>query len=276
MKNRIIVAVIFLPLLIITILFLPPFVFCYVITFICIVSAYEILTAAGTAKENRFFLICAVLAAGAIPVWAHFFGSDTLFLMAALLVLMCFVFIIAALTYKTGKNITFTQILTAFFGGILIPFLLSSLINMRNMQEGRLIVLLPVISAFITDAGAYFTGVFLGRHKAFPNISPKKTVEGYIGGLITGAAFIVLYGLVLDITTTFEIKYWALIIYGIVGAVVTELGDLAFSLIKRELDVKDYGRLFPGHGGMLDRFDSMVFAAPVMYLLVLAFPAVIV
>ena len=144
------------------------------------------------------------------------------------------------------------------------------------MPEGRLLVLLPVISAFVTDAGAYFVGVFLGKRRAFPLVSPKKTVEGCIGGLAVGAAAMVIYGVILIFTTFHDVVFWALILYGIIGGVFTELGDLAFSLIKREYNVKDYGRLLPGHGGILDRFDSMVFAAPAIYLLVSVIPAIIV
>jgi phosphatidate cytidylyltransferase len=138
----------------------------------------------------------------------------------------------------------------------------------------KLFVLLPVICAFVTDAGAYFTGIAVGRRKVFPLISPKKTLEGCIGGLVAGVVAVVLYGVFLVFETTHEVDLLVLALYGLVGALMTELGDVAFSLVKRECDVKDFGRLLPGHGGMLDRFDSMVFAAPAMYLLVSALPAI--
>ena len=272
MRERIIVAAVFVPLIFIVLFFLPPYVLAAVIAVVCAISAYELLHTVG-AKENERVTLYAVFSAVLIPVGV-FFGAGEIVFMAVFLILLCFVFIEAILVFKTKRQITFAQVMTALFGGALIPFLLSSIINLKNMQGGHLLVLLPLISAFVTDAGAYFAGVFFGKHKAFPLISPKKTVEGYIGGLVIGTAAMVLYGLIIYSTTLFEVRFWALILYGAIGAVITELGDLAFSLVKREFEIKDYGRLLPGHGGMLDRLDSMVFTAPAMYLMVSVIPAI--
>jgi len=195
---------------------------------------------------------------------------------AVILLLMCVMFIEAVAAFKTQRQISFAQILTALFGGAIIPYFLSSLISLKIMPEGRLFVLLPIIVAFITDGGAYFTGVFLGKRHAFPRVSPKKTVEGCVGGIVASMAAMAIYGVILSRATAHDINFWALLIYGLIGGVVTELGDLAFSLIKREYDIKDYGKLLPGHGGMLDRFDSMIFTAPAIYLMVSVLPAVIV
>ena len=271
MRNRIIVAAIFVPLLFIVVFFLPPYIFVGVVSLICAISAYELLHSIGSKRNDRV-TIYAVFSAALIPIGAYFDITEKVFL-AVLLILMFLVFAEAIFVFKKTKPITLAQILIALLGGALIPLMMSTLVLMRNMPEGRLIALLPVISAFITDGGAYFTGIFLGKHKAFPHISPKKTVEGCIGGLAIGALAMVVYGVVLVFSTLHYIYFWALIIYGVVGALFTELGDLAFSLIKREYDVKDYGRILPGHGGILDRFDSMVFAAPAIYLLVTVIPA---
>ena len=129
-------------------------------------------------------------------------------------------------------------------------------------------MLLPVICAFLTDAGAYFAWVFLGRHRGITKVSPNKSVEGYIGGILAGGLFLLLYGLLLLRFAGLAVSLPTLAVYGLVGSAVTELGDLAFSFVKRQYGVKDYGHLLPGHGGMLDRFDSMVFAAPMLLLLV--------
>ena len=274
MKERIIVAVVCLPLVFIILFFLPPLALTVAIAVICAISAYELLHAIGP-KQNERVTIYAVFSAALVPVGVHFDAGELVFL-AVFLVLMCIVFVEAMLVFRMKRQITFAQVLTALFAGALIPFLLSGLVSLKSMQEGHLLVLLPVISAFITDAGAYFAGAFFGKRKAFPLISPKKTIEGYIGGLVIGTAAMIIYGGILYYTTLYEIRLWALILYGVIGAAVTELGDLAFSLVKREFDVKDYGRLLPGHGGMLDRFDSMVFTAPAMYLLVSAIPAIVV
>ena len=274
MKNRIIVAVICVPLLFIALFFLPPYVFAGIVALICAVCAYELLHAIMP-KGNDRSRIYAVFSAALIPVGVYFDVTMPVFT-AVFLILMSLMFVEAIITFKTIRKVTFAQILITLFGGAVIPLMLSSLISMRNMPEGRLIVLLPVISAFITDAGAYFTGVLIGKHKAFPLISPKKTIEGCIGGLAIGTLSILIYGVIIVFTTYHEVIFWALVIYGIIGAVLTQLGDLAFSLIKREYEIKDYGKLLPGHGGMLDRFDSMVFASPAIYLLVILIPAIIV
>ena len=273
MRNRIIVAVVFVPVLLVVLFFLPPFVFGAVIAFVCAVSAYELSQAIGV-KESKTITVYAVFTAVLIPVGVFFEVGEFVYF-AVLMVLLCFAFLEAIIAYSTQKHVTFVQILAALFSGAIIPLLLSSLVGLRNLPDGHIFVLLPIVSAFVTDAGAYFAGVFFGKHKAFPDISPKKTVEGYIGGIVVGTAATLLYGYILASTTPHEVRFGALCIYGIVGALITGIGDLAFSLIKREFGVKDFGSILPGHGGMMDRFDSMVFTAPAMYLMVYLVPAVV-
>jgi phosphatidate cytidylyltransferase len=179
----------------------------------------------------------------------------------------------AVLSYKPDKKISLSKLASAFLGGALIPYFLSAIVSLKLYENGRFYVLIPFLVAFIADGGAYFTGVFFGKHHPFPTVSPKKTTEGCIGGILTCVAAIVIYGVILHFAVGYRVDFWPMAVYGLVGGIVTELGDLAFSLIKREFGIKDYGNLIPGHGGVLDRFDSMVFAAPVIYLLVDLFPA---
>ena len=159
------------------------------------------------------------------------------------------------------------------FGGVMIPAFLSCLVQLKMMENGRFLVLLPVICAFLTDSGAYFVGVFFGKHRGITQVSPNKSLEGYVGGILAGGLFMLLYGLALQNFAGMEVSLPTLAVYGVFGSAVTELGDLSFSLIKRQVGVKDYGDLLPGHGGMMDRFDSMVFAAPTMWVMVQLFPA---
>ena len=272
MKIRIMTALVAVPLMFIVLFFLPPYALTGVVSLISAICAYELISAIG-GKENDKVRIYAVFSAALIPVGSYF-GLTALVFPAVLLVLMCLLFAEAIFAFKTIRQIKFSQIMTAMFAGAIIPLMLSSLVDLKLLPEGRLLVLLPVISAFVTDGGAYFTGMAFGRKQAFPSVSPKKTVEGCIGGLVIGTVVVLLYGVVLVFTTYHIIVFWALLLYGVFGAVITQLGDLAFSLIKREFNVKDYGRLIPGHGGMLDRFDSMVFAAPAMYLLANLIPII--
>jgi len=273
-RDRILVAVVFVPIIFIVLFFLPAYAVTAIMALVCAVCAYELLHSIGS-KGNERITIYAVFSAALIPVGAHFDKGELVFT-AVFLLLLCFTFMEAIIVFRTKRQIEYTHLMTTLFAGLLIPFMLSGLVNLKNMQEGRLFVLLPMISAFVTDAGAYFFGIFRGKHRAFPLISPRKTIEGYIGGLVLGSAAMLLYGGIIFLTTLYEVRLWALVLYGIIGAAIAELGDLAFSLVKREFNIKDFGRLLPGHGGMLDRFDSMVFTAPTMYLLVSVIPAIIV
>ncbi|MCL2222657.1 MAG: phosphatidate cytidylyltransferase [Oscillospiraceae bacterium] len=187
--------------------------------------------------------------------------------LAITLVVICT--LIAIELFRAGKEAKFTvfRIFVSFLGIIPIPLALSSLYWLRVMPWGQWLVLFPVIVTIFTDSGAYFVGVSMGRRKAFPNISPNKTIEGCIGGIIIGTVGIFVYGLIIQHFTGMTVSIPVLLTIGLVGSVITEIGDLAFSLLKRKLGIKDYGNLIPGHGGMLDRFDSMIFSAPMVYLL---------
>ena len=129
-----------------------------------------------------------------------------------------------------------------------------------------------MLLTFVTDAGAYFAGVFLGRHRGVTQVSPNKSVEGYIGGFVSGVAFALLYGLVAGEIARVPVDLLSLALCGLFGALATEVGDLAFSFVKRQYGVKDFGHLLPGHGGMLDRFDSMLFCGPVVLFIVQCLP----
>jgi len=270
-KTRLIAAAIFCPLLFIILFFLPTYVLAGAVALISAISAYELLHAIG-GKQNERCRIYAVIAAIIIPIGAYFELTLIVF-PAVFLVLMSLMFLEAIVGFRTIRKITFAQILTTLFAGTLIPLMLSGLVGIKLMPEGHLLVLIPFISAFITDGGAYFTGYVMGKKKAFPLVSPKKTVEGCVGGLIFGTLFVLIFGVIVIFTTLNIVVFRALLVYGIIGSVLSQLGDLAFSLIKREYEIKDYGRLIPGHGGMLDRFDSMIFVSPAIYLLVMLIPA---
>ena len=164
------------------------------------------------------------------------------------------------------------QVMACFFALVYVAVMLSYIYKTRILPGGYYHVWLIFLCSWGCDTCAYCVGRLFGKHKMAPNISPKKTYEGFAGGLVIGTAAVVLYGLILTLCGI-AVNFAAMTVYGLAGAVVTEIGDLAFSMIKREYGVKDYGHLLPGHGGMLDRFDSMVFTAPVIYLLTQVFPA---
>ena len=171
-------------------------------------------------------------------------------------------------------KVRFSMIALCFVAGLVIPFLLSAIVRILIMKIGKFVVLVPFAVAFSNDAGAYFAGMRLGKHKLAPVVSPNKTIEGVIGGLVASMVIMILYTLVLQIAD-FRVSYGLAILYGLLGGVVGVFGDLCFSVIKRQTDIKDYGNLIPGHGGILDRFDSVLITAPLTEALLLLIPMVV-
>src|SRR5699024_7822719 len=156
----------------------------------------------------------------------------------------------------------------AIFAGLVFPLMLSCLLRLRMVPYiGMLLVFFPLCISFVSDTFAFFAGLLFGKHKLTP-VSPKKTVEGAVGGLIGGVIGMMIMPFVggMVISDVFMSPAMA-VAFGLLGSVVSQIGDLSFSVIKREFGVKDYGNLLPGHGGILDRFDSVTFVAPFVWLL---------
>ena len=183
------------------------------------------------------------------------------------------VFIVVLLCYMVlfHKKTNIENIFVTFFGFFYACFLMSHIFLVREFTYGKFFIWLVFISAFGCDTGAYFTGVFFGKHKLIPELSPKKTIEGSIGGIVTATAISVIYGVCIERSFALNGVNTVLLctLTGIIGSVLSQFGDLAASAIKRYVDLKDYGNLIPGHGGILDRFDSVLFTAPVVYYVML-------
>ena len=125
---------------------------------------------------------------------------------------------------------------------------------------------LPLAISFGSDTFALFAGMLCGKHKLAPKVSPKKTVEGAVGGVVGATLLMLLVVFLLNRYAAVSIHYAGAAVMGALGAVIGQIGDLSFSIIKRQTGIKDYGHIFPGHGGVLDRFDSVIFVAPVVEL----------
>ncbi|MGM9624663.1 MAG: phosphatidate cytidylyltransferase, partial [Eubacteriales bacterium] len=155
----------------------------------------------------------------------------------------------------------------AFLGLTYIIWGFGFLTLLRQIDNGVYLYLLPFLGAWVSDSFAYFTGRLFGRHKLIPDVSPKKTVEGAIGGVVFAMLSFMLYGFIVSKIGGGIPNYIILGLMGLPVSLVSIIGDLIMSLIKRRYGVKDYGKLFPGHGGVLDRFDSVLATSIAMYLL---------
>lgn len=160
------------------------------------------------------------------------------------------------------------QVMDAYFALIYAPVMLSFVLLTRQLDDGIYLVWMIFISSWISDTFAYLAGVMLGRHKLAPVLSPKKSVEGSVGGIVGAALFGALFGAYLDSSLGQEQYVMILAVVGGVGSVISQVGDLAASAVKRNHEIKDYGNLIPGHGGIMDRFDSVIFTAPITYFLI--------
>ena len=161
-------------------------------------------------------------------------------------------------------EVKFHQVMAALFGSIAIGYSFSAFLRLEAAGIHRAYLLLPFILSFACDTFAYFAGRAFGKHKLAPKVSPKKTVEGSIGGLLGNVACGLLFAFVMDRWFGGSIGYGPMAALALLCGVVAQIGDLSFSLIKREFGIKDYGRLFLEHGGVLDRFDSVLFVTPVI------------
>ena len=178
-------------------------------------------------------------------------------MMGVIISFMMFMFVYV-FTYPKFKA---DQVMPAFFGVVYVAVMLSFIYLTRNLPDGKFLVWLIFLCSWGCDTCAYCVGMLIGKHKMAPVLSPKKSVEGAVGG-VAGAA---LLGVIYAAATQGPMLEYAVICA--IGALISMVGDLAASAIKRNHNIKDYGTLIPGHGGIMDRFDSVIFTAPVIYYL---------
>lgn len=226
-----------------------------------IIGLYEIYKVHKIEKEIIGYAGYAAALIYIICAWFAFEQWAMLALSAGFLLLMC-VYVFSFPKYKAA------QIAYAVFGVLYVPVLMMFMFQIRRMEDGLLLIPLVFISAWGNDTCAYCVGMLIGKHKMSPKLSPKKSVEGFIGGVIGAALLGALYGWFLSMTYGHvSIGLYALMC-GAAG-MFSVVGDLTASAVKRDFDIKDYGKLIPGHGGVMDRFDSILFTAPVVYFIAL-------
>lgn len=268
MFQRIMVAVVFVPLIFLILFFLPPIAVPIAISVLSMIAVHEVLWSTGFVKNVRLSTY-SILLAGLIPFWTYI-GQGTF---SALCVVFVYFTLVFAEAISSHYTVTVEKMGGAFFFATLIPYFLSSFIRLDQMEGGKYLVLSPLVAAFLSDAFALFGGMLFGKHKLAPELSPKKTVEGAVSGLVGAVVSMLVYGLVLDLGFQLTVSYPLLALYGAMGSLMAQVGDLSFSYIKRQYQLKDFGNIFPGHGGVLDRFDSVIFCAPLIEILWRLLPA---
>ena len=270
MKTRIIAAVALLPLLLLVVLVAPAV--CTAILFgaMAAVAAYELLCGTGMVKAPRLWMYSSVMAFWCV-LWCGL-GIGYAWLLLGILL---FWVVLMAEVMKSEMKLRFDRIALCLTAGVILPLLLGSVARIRFFGNGKFYVLIPFVLAMLSDTGAYFVGLKFGKRKLAPVISPKKTIEGLYGGVLGAIVGMVIYGLILQVFFKFDVNYGYVLIYGCLGSVAGVFGDLCFSVVKRQTGIKDYGNLIPGHGGILDRFDSTIVVAPLVEILLILLPVAV-
>ncbi|ADU27155.1 phosphatidate cytidylyltransferase [Ethanoligenens harbinense] len=275
MRQRLISAAFGVPLIAAVLLLYNTVVLNIVVALISILALYEVFVAMKYI-QSRGLAAASFVYTAVMP----FFNISRMHLIVMIFSYLFIVVLFSLLMhYRAGLKLE--QIGTAFMLTVMISLAFSSIVFLRDIFsthgyttfDSLFYLALIFIGAWITDAGAYFVGRFLGRHKMAPQISPKKTVEGAVGGVVCSTVLFPVAGLIyqsyaasLHIGVT--VNYPLLVVMGVLCALAAIFGDLAASIIKRECRIKDFGHILPGHGGIMDRFDSVMFVAPLLYVLV--------
>ncbi len=240
-------------------------VFDVVVTLISSMAIYEVLGAVGL-KEKKTFTSFSVFMPVVLMLISHFFEAYML------TVVFVFLAVYLLIMLFNHTRYSFSDVTTAFASAVMVsvPFLFVSMT--RRLGNENLDVLVILIGCWITDSCAYFSGYFFGKHKLAPAISPKKTVEGSIGGVLGVIIIMVAYAYVAGNIMNVSVNLVSAAVIGFTTGVVSQFGDLCASIIKREHNIKDFGNIMPGHGGVMDRFDSLMFVAPAVYYILKFFP----
>lgn len=269
MKVRVISSAVGLVLLFAVLSMFDTIVLNIAIAVISLLAVYELLSATGCLKDRSIAALSLAFTA-LIPFCS-------MQLIYKNLILFCYIYVVAlfGVLLRRHEKLHIEQIAISFMFSLMIPFSLTTLIYLRDrhgMSLGIFYVMMTLGSAWLSDTGAYFSGRFFGKHKLCPYISPKKTVEGAIGGALFAEVAMLLVAWICSAAATYfgapiAVNYGKLLIVVPFLSAVSIVGDLSASIIKRQYGVKDYGSIMPGHGGVMDRFDSVLMVAPLVFLI---------
>ena len=264
-KTRLLSGIVLVAILLAGIL-LGNWVFWALILFVSLVGLYELYKLEHIEKTPMYAAAVIGTVIYALALKFNVFWGFVIFVFFGLFIALAMIYVLTFPKYKA------TQFILAFFSFFYVPVMLFCLYLIRSMPHGILLIWLVIIASWGCDTGAYCVGMRLGKHKLAPVLSPKKSIEGAVGGVVVSAVigliFSLIFGNRMDI---FAHPVAVCVIISVAGAVLSQFGDLTASAIKRHYEIKDYGTLIPGHGGIMDRFDSVIFISPVIYMLLVAF-----
>lgn len=262
MLKRIITAVVAIAVFFPVLYFSQLWIFPAVISLLSLIACFEMLRCIGAIKHYAYSVVLLLISAG-LPLLPFWFETSQVEHILVLTLIVLALYLFAVMTFSRGK-ITFSHAGTAFLTAFYIIAAFTSLTLLRyRVDAGNYVYLICFVGAWVTDTFAYFCGFLFGKHKLIPDVSPKKTIEGSVGGTLFCILAMIGYGWIVQTISKGSVSanYLVLGLSGLFISVVSQVGDLLMSAIKRTFGIKDYGKLFPGHGGVLDRFDSVMAVA---------------
>lgn len=261
MLKRIITAVCLIALMVPVLYFSYTWLFPAVVSLVSVICIFEMVRCMGFHKKIEMALPLYFFAA-IFPFLLRFYENDFYVAGMAMIAIISYIAYIFVLVIFSNGTLSYTEACAMCLTVFYIIFAYNMVLYIRDYKNGQFIYVLIFVGAWVTDTFAYFTGVLFGKHKLAPDVSPKKTIEGAIGGIVFCAIGFVVTGLIIDlIYDGVTPNYIYLAVSGLAVGAISQAGDLIMSVIKRHYGIKDYGNIFPGHGGLLDRTDSMLAVA---------------
>lgn len=269
-KTRMISATVLVAILLLAVFFTPEWVFALLVCALSLMVMYELTKVLGLNKKISITLVNYIFA---ILFMSLQFLDVTVIGKVIFPAVLLYIMLLTAVCVLDNKRVKFSDVCFSVFMVFYSVAFLMHLSFIRNLDGGISLLFMALIGAYITDTGAYFTGLSIGKHKLIPAVSPNKTVEGAVGGVMASVIGFMIYGFIM-IKMGHNVNFLLLGVLSVICAVVAQFGDLAASAMKRSLEVKDFGNLIPGHGGMVDRVDSLMFVAPVVYYFITLLPVI--
>ena len=268
MKTRILTSALIVAIAIPVFLLSGTIVYPIALALLSVRSVFEMLRVLGCLKRRAVAIPSYVLAVG-LAIGAYFcYGDGKDFFRLCAICVYSYMLYLFLVTVVSKGAIKFSQIARAFCAISYVTLAFGALTLSRYIEHGRYYFLIPLICSWVSDVFAFIVGYFFGKHKLIPEISPKKTIEGSVGGIVFATVAMLIYGFLIDtFADGISVNYILLLAMGLVLSILSQAGDLIASTIKREEGVKDYGSILPGHGGITDRFDS-VYAIALIALIV--------